>query len=336
MLLFLDNCQAREVVSQTVSESSRGSGEDLTCAMGAMADGSLGTMRSMRRRDFLLAAAGALTLAGCSAGQQTRPPAASGVNRTSTTAAAAPSPRAAAPQTPQRRPGTPAEMLARDTVPVLCYHQIREVTANDGPRARPLICPPALLERHLQALSGAGMRPVTSSQLVDYVEFGTPLPPRPVVLSFDDASAGQFTKALPILQRLSMPATFFIITVVLNKPNWLSRDQVRVLDQAGMAIAAHTWDHHAVTQYTGTDWAIQLQQPKAELEQIIGHSVDLLGYPYESRTTAALPHVHGAGYRPAFHPRKKPQAPQLPLLTLRRLLVSSSLGEQDLLAQLQA
>src|SRR3954454_8506646 len=136
MLGFLDNCQAREVVSQTVSESSRGSGEDLTCAMGAGSDGSLGAMRSMRRRDFLLAAAGALTLAGCSADQQTRPPAASGVNRTSTTSAAAPSPQAAAPQTLQRRPGTPAEMLARDTVPVLCYPQIREVTANEGPRAR--------------------------------------------------------------------------------------------------------------------------------------------------------------------------------------------------------
>src|SRR3954453_12445504 len=53
MLLFLDNCQAREVVSKTVSESSRGSGEDLTCAMGADSDGSLGAMRSMRRRDFL-------------------------------------------------------------------------------------------------------------------------------------------------------------------------------------------------------------------------------------------------------------------------------------------
>src|SRR5437764_9346208 len=113
MLGFVDNCQAREVVSKTVSESSRGSGEDLTCVMGAGIDGSLGAMRSMRRREFLLAAAGALTLAGCSAGQQTRPPAASGVNGTSTTSAAS-SPRAAPPQAPVRTPGTPTEMLARE------------------------------------------------------------------------------------------------------------------------------------------------------------------------------------------------------------------------------
>src|SRR3954470_18087527 len=65
MLRFLDNCQAREVVSKAVSESSRGLGGDLTWAMGAGIDGSLGAMGSMRRRDFLLTAAGALTLAGC-------------------------------------------------------------------------------------------------------------------------------------------------------------------------------------------------------------------------------------------------------------------------------
>ena len=227
-------------------------------------------------------------------------------------------------------------MMARDTVSVLCYHQIRDIASNDGPGARPLICPPALLESHLRALIGAGMQPVTGPQLVDYVQFGTPLPARPVLLSFDDASGGQFTNALPILQRLSMPATFFIMTVVLDKPNWLSRDQVRLLDQAGMTIGAHTWDHHPVTQYSGADWTTQLQQPKTELEHIVGHQVDLFAYPYGSWNTQALPRVQAAGYRAAFQLSGKPLDPQLPLFTLRRQLVPSSWDEQDLLAQLQA
>ncbi len=227
-------------------------------------------------------------------------------------------------------------MLARATVPVLCYHQIRDFTPDDGPEARSLTCPPALLERHLQALTGAGMQPVTSTQLVDHVELGRPLPPRPVAISFDDASEGQFTNALPILQRLSMPATFFVMTVVLDKPKWLSRDQVRQLDRAGMTIGVHTWDHHPVTGYTGADWDIQLQQPKAELEQIVGHGLDLFAYPYGAWNAEALPHTQEAGYRAAFQLTDEPLDPQRPLATLRRLLVLSSWDEKDLLDRLQA
>ena len=226
-------------------------------------------------------------------------------------------------------------MLARDTVPVLCYHQVREFTPDDGPGARSLTCPPTLLERHLRALTAAGMQPVTSPQLVDHVQFGTPLPPRPVVISFDDASEGQFTNALPILQRLSMPATFFIMTVVLDKPEWLSRDQVRLLHRAGMTIGVHTWDHHPVTKYTGADWATQLQQPKAELEQIVGHELNLFAYPYGAWNAEALPHVEKAGYRAAFQLSDEPLDPQRPLFTLRRLLISSAWNEKALLARLQ-
>lgn len=218
---------------------------------------------------------------------------------------------------------------------MLCYHQIREFTADDGPVSRSLTCPPELLERHLRALTAAGLQPVTSTRYVDHVQLGKPLPPRPVVVSFDDASAGQFTNALPILQRLSVPATFFVMTVVLDKPNWLSRDQVRQIDRTtGMTVGVHTWDHHPVTTYSGDDWAVQLQRPKAELEQLVGHELDLFAYPYGSWNAAALPHVQQAGYRAAFQLRDQPVDPQQPLLTLRRLLMDSRWNEQELLARL--
>ena len=233
------------------------------------------------------------------------------------------------------RPGTPQEILQRSTVPVLCYHQVREQTAADSAGARPLICPPGMLEGHLRALTEAGMQPITSNQLVDHLELGTALPDKPVMLSFDDASGGQYTNALPILQRLGMPATFFVMTVVLDRPNWLSRDEVRALDAAGMAIAAHTWDHHPVTKYGDKDWPIQLEKPRAQLEQIVGHDVDLFAYPYGLWNTAALPHVQAAGYRAAFQLTGQPPNPQRPLLTIQRVLVPSSWDNQTLLTRLR-
>jgi peptidoglycan/xylan/chitin deacetylase (PgdA/CDA1 family) len=217
---------------------------------------------------------------------------------------------------------------------VLCYHQIREHAANDSAQARSLICPPAVLERQLRAIAEAGRHPVTATQLVNHLQTGASLPPQPIMISFDDASEGQFSNALPILQRLQMPATFFIMTVVLDKPNWLSRDQIRRLDGAGMTIAAHTWDHHPVTHYTGRDWPIQLEQPKADLEAIIGHQLDLFAYPYGAWNPQALPHLQQAGYRAAFQLTGQPPDPTRPLLTIRRLLTPPTWDNHTLLDQL--
>ena len=289
----------------------------------------------MRRRQFLAAAAVA-ALAGCSS--RNAPPAGSPpaeVVRGSELDAAQPTPIPSTMQTaPHGQPGTPQEILQRSTVPVLCYHQIRGQTAADGPGARPLICPPDVLERHLHGLLDAGMRPVPANALVDHLQFGTPLPDKPVLLSFDDASGGQYANALPILQRLHLPGTFFVMSVVLDRPHWLSRDNVRALDAAGMTIAAHTWDHHPVTKYTGGDWAVQLDKPREVLEGLVGHPVDMFAYPYGLWNAAALPHVQAAGYRAAFQLASQPSDPQRPLLTIRRVLVPSSWDKDTLLTRL--
>ena len=219
-------------------------------------------------------------------------------------------------------------------MPVLCYHQVREYTAADGAGARPLICPPAVLQRQLEGVLAAGMQPVTGEALVDHLQLGTPLADNAVLVSFDDASGGQFTNALPILQRLGVPATFFVMTVVLDRPNWLSRDDIRELDAAGMTIASHTWDHHPVTRYGDPDWATQLAKPREQLERIVRRDVDLFAYPYGLWNQDALPHVEAAGYRAAFQLTEQPQDAALPLLTVRRVLTLPTWDVPTLLARI--
>jgi peptidoglycan/xylan/chitin deacetylase (PgdA/CDA1 family) len=280
----------------------------------------------VRRRDLLSAALSAATLTGCSALGRVLP----GGSPVAEAAGTAPAP--AAPS----RPGTPAEIAARSTVPVLCYHQVREPTAADGPGARPLICPPDVLRRQLEGLLAAGMHPVTGDALADHLQLGTPLADNPVLVSFDDASGGQFTNALPVLRQLGIPATFFVMTVVLDRPHWLSRDDVRALDAAGMTIASHTWDHHPVTKYGPADWATQLEKPRDQLAAIVGHDVDLFAYPYGLWNRAALPHVQAAGYRAAFQLADQPADAEFPLLTIRRVLTLPTWDVPTLLTRLAA
>jgi peptidoglycan/xylan/chitin deacetylase (PgdA/CDA1 family) len=285
------------------------------------------------RRTFLAAGvAGLAALAGCSAD----PPAGSTAVRTtprSPSASAATPPPEPSPAPPT--PGTPEEVLARSTVPVLCFHQLREFRADDGAYARSIITPPAVLTAQLQALRDGGYSTVTAHALVDHLQFGSPLPARPVLLTFDDGSVTHHSVALPALQQLGLVGTFFPMTVVLDKPDWLSRDQVRDLHRAGMTIGCHTYDHPRLDRLPADQWETQLTAPAAELTEIVGSPVDLVAYPFGVRSPEVLDRVAAAGYRAAFQ-LSDPQDPARPLLTVRRVMPPPTWDGPTLLAHLES
>jgi peptidoglycan/xylan/chitin deacetylase (PgdA/CDA1 family) len=244
------------------------------------------------------------------------------------THAAAPAPAS----TPAPRTDA-AAMAARADVPVLCWHQVRPITAADSASDRAYIVSPAALAAQLDALDRAGYHPVTGEALVGHVARGRPLPSKPVVLTFDDASAGQFSRALPLLRRHRFVATFFVMTVVLGKPGWLTSGQVRRLDRAGMTVAAHTYDHHSVPGYAGADWRTQLDEPAARLARLVGHPVRLFAYPNGLWSAGAFAHLDAAGYVAAFQLAGRLDHRD-PLWTLRRIIVPELSG-RELLRQMR-
>jgi peptidoglycan/xylan/chitin deacetylase (PgdA/CDA1 family) len=262
-----------------------------------------------RRRLWTLLAA--VALAGCG-GSQAAP---------SSRPSATPAKRAPAART------DPAAVASRADIPVLCYHQIRPLRAGDGAAARPYIVSPGTFAGQMQALADAGYHTVTGEQLVAHVARGAPLPSRPVLLTFDDGSAGQFSAALPILRRHRFVATFFVMTVVLDRPGWLTRRQVRALARAGMTIGAHTWDHHAVPGYAGEDWGIQIDRPTHELSRLVGHRVRLFAYPFGLWKPAGIAHLWHAGLVAAFQ-LSGPLDRRHPLWNLRRIIVPEWSGRR--------
>jgi peptidoglycan/xylan/chitin deacetylase (PgdA/CDA1 family) len=252
----------------------------------------------------------ALALAGCGGSHHPRP--------------APPRPTASATPTPRT---DVAAVAARARIPVLCYHQIRTPTGADGADARPYIVRRSVFAAQMRALAQAGYSTITGDQLVEHLARGAPLPRKPVLLTFDDASAGQYTDAFPILRRHRFKATFFIMTVVLGKPGWLTRGQVRELDRAGMTIGAHTWDHKPVPQYEGSDWRTEITAPTRDLQRLVGHPIRLFAYPYGLHDSQAIPYLWSAGLRAAFQLAGRLD-PHHPLWTIRRIIVPEISGRQ--------
>jgi peptidoglycan/xylan/chitin deacetylase (PgdA/CDA1 family) len=211
-------------------------------------------------------------------------------------------------------------ILAKKQVPVLCYHQIRDWRPTDSKISKTYIVPPAAFAAQMRMLADSGYHTISPDQLYSYLISGTRLPEKPILLSFDDTDLDQYTVAFPEMKKYGFKGVFFIMTVSLGRPHYMSRDQVRALSDEGNTIGSHTWDHHNVKKYEGNDWVIQLDKPTRQLEQITGKSIRYFAYPFGLWNTAAFPELKKRGFVAAFQLNEK-QDQHDPLYCIRRIIV---------------
>ena len=229
----------------------------------------------------------------------------------------------AAPATAPRPTGTPADaatIIARKQVPILCYHQIRDWRATDSKSARDYIVPEQQFREQMKALADSGYQTVLPDQLYDYLVYGTPLPEKPVMLTFDDNDLDQYTVAFPEMKKYGFKGVFFIMTVTMGKPRYMSKAQIRELSDAGHVIGSHTYDHKNVKKYEEADWAVQIEKPNKQLEEITGKKIDHFAYPFGLWKPEVIPGLKQRGFKTAYQLADK-RDPQDPLHTIRRIIV---------------
>ena len=215
----------------------------------------------------------------------------------------------------------PSAILSKKEVPILCYHQVRDWKATDSKVSKDYIMPPADLKAQLKMLHDSGYHTILPDQLYAYYTKGTPLPGKPIMLTFDDTDEDQYTVAWPEMKKYGFKGVFFIMTVSLNRqPHYMTESQVKELYAAGNTIGSHTWDHHNVRKYQGKDWEVQIDKPTKRLEAITGGPIKYFAYPFGLWNRPALPEIRKRGFLMAFQLADK-MDPTDPLMTVRRIIV---------------
>jgi len=217
-------------------------------------------------------------------------------------------------------PASSATIMTRTQVPILCYHQIRDWRVTDSKQARDYIVPVAAFEAQIKMLADSGYHTISADQLNNYLIYGAALPAKPVMLTFDDTDLPQYTIAKPVMEKYGFKGLFFIMTVSLGRPNYMTKDQVKQLSDAGNEIGSHTWDHKNIKKFTDVDWAIQIDKPTKTLETITGRQVKYFAYPFGLWNTAAIPQLKKHGFIAAFQLSEKRDEND-PLFTIRRMIV---------------
>jgi len=214
-----------------------------------------------------------------------------------------------------------ATIYGREQVPILCYHQIRDWRPRDSRTAKDYIVPIETFRQQIKMLADSGYHSILPDQLYAYLTTGAPLPSKPVMLTFDDTDLDQFTVAKPELDKYGFKAVYFVMTVSLGRPHYMSKAQVKELADQGNVIGSHTWDHHNVKKYQGEDWATQIDKPTKQLEEITGKPIKYFAYPFGLWNPEAIPELKKRGFVSAFVLSEK-RDQQEPLYTVRRLIAS--------------
>ena len=183
-------------------------------------------------------------------------------------------------------------------VPIIMYHDVRAVKDVDWD-----ITPDRLAE-HFKTIQTKGLTPITLDQLVEHLHTGAPLPPKPILLTFDDNYIGQYQYAFPLLKQYQYPAVWSIHTRYVGsqagkpKATW---EQIKEIYQSGLiTVASHTVNHLNLAKLSPEKIDFELKESKRVLEQQLGIPIQYFTYPEGDYIGSVKQNVTDAGYKAAL------------------------------------
>ena len=224
---------------------------------------------------------------------------------------------------------------------VLMYHRV--ATHSSGPLAH-LTMPAERFAWQMQTLRRSGFRPVTQAMVAAWLCGIAALPPRAVVVTFDDGYADNVTHAFPVLERLRIPAVTFVVTAKLGGTNdwdrpaapWPLMDAAAIRDwhQRGLEFGAHGRTHRSLAGLTGEALADEVAGSHADLKALLGETPTAFAYPFGDIDDAARRKV-AERYPVAYGVRPGTNRANGDRHQLRRTAVLPAYPEYEFLCQLR-
>jgi peptidoglycan/xylan/chitin deacetylase (PgdA/CDA1 family) len=214
------------------------------------------------------------------------------------------------------------------SVPVLMYHA---VSHEPPPATRALSVTPGAFAAQMALLEERGRTPLTAAELGEAWRRGTALPPRPVLITFDDGYEGVHRHALPVLAAHGLSATVFVSTGWLRgRPGpggapdtMLDWDQVRELAAAGVEIGGHSHSHPQLDQLPEGQLVTEVERCREITAEETGAAPVSFAYPFGYSDRRVRRVVREAGFAQSLAVRnasaRRGQGPYaLARLTIRR------------------
>ncbi len=144
------------------------------------------------------------------------------------------------------------------SVPIIMYHQVHSGTKSCGDYIISL----DTLKDDFEYMKKNNINPVSFEMLGDYIKNGTPLPPDPIVITFDDGEKSFITKVVPLLAEYNYPANVNVIGSLAEMYTkngetndsyaYLSEEDIKTLNENPLIeIGCHTYNLHSLGKRRG-------------------------------------------------------------------------------------
>ena len=197
-------------------------------------------------------------------------------------------------------------LLFRNAAVIVAFHRIQQADHSDS-----LSIDVETFERHCRFYQ-RHFQVVPLRELVYRITHGRPID-RHLAITFDDGYRDNFENARPVLEKLSLPATFFVVTEWMGtdivpwwdevrgvRHEWMNWDEIRALHESGFEIGAHTRRHVDLGKVSPREAREEVLGARLELERRLGSRVESFAYPYGGLrhvTEASREIVKSAGFR---------------------------------------
>lgn len=148
--------------------------------------------------------------------------------------------------------------------PILEYHQVTDEPLD--PVYEIYNVPPAEFSAQLDYLQAEGYTTITLQDFMRVVHGKGSLPPKPIILTFDDGYEDNYSEMFPVLKAHGMTAVVYVITNEIGKAGYLTLDELKEMQQYGLEIGSHTSDHLDLTTLDAHTQRRQLKESKTFLE----------------------------------------------------------------------
>jgi peptidoglycan/xylan/chitin deacetylase (PgdA/CDA1 family) len=222
-------------------------------------------------------------------------------------------------------------------LPVLLYHRVGPPRGGPHPE---LSVPPTQFRREVELMARLGYRGIAPSEWLAWLRGEGSLPPRPVLLTFDDAYAELEDHALPILEAHGFRAAVFVATELLGRPApWdgspLAEPEALLRwGRRGVELGGHTLTHPELTLLPPSAAAREIAGGADAMEALTGTRPVAFAYP-AGRHDAAVRAAAAAVFPLAFTCEPGLNGRDTSLERMRRTMVHPGDTRVDLVALLR-
>lgn len=199
------------------------------------------------------------------------------------------------------------------TLPILLYHRIGVSPTNNQ-----YYMAPEKFEEQMKLLHDWEYTVIPVALLVKAIEDGAELPPRPVMITFDDGDISVYSEAFPIMQKYGLTGVVYIVGNYMGTEGYMSAEQIKELAAAGWEVGSHSRSHRDLSRLAPEVQRMEIVEARKVLQEATGAPVLSFAYPFGIASTAVYDYVHFAGYVAAMGLGFTPQQGKSNLFWLQR------------------